>query len=380
MQIVKRIVSLFVLLGMITGIIIPVYADELKEKQEQLQEINQRIYQQQKNIQEAQQRENTIMGQLQSLQKDINRTENDLEFLIKQINDLQKDIKQTEEEIAAMEEQLEVQSEILSDRLVHIYEKGQASYLEVLLAATDVRDFLTRYEMLNYIVKQDVDLIETIAAKKEELTEKKAALEKKAEELEAIEKEQENKREQLRQQKNNQDRLLTNVRREKSAYEQALAELEQTSKQIEAMIRQIQSGGGNPSLGTGTYTWPTPGYTGITSPYGMRFHPVLKENRMHTGVDLRAPMGANIVAADSGTIIQTGWMGGYGQVVIIDHGNQVSTLYAHQSKILVNTGDTVYKGQTIGKVGSTGWSTGPHLHFEVRINGKHTDPMQYISK
>jgi murein DD-endopeptidase MepM/ murein hydrolase activator NlpD len=379
-QIVKRIVSLFVLLGMITGIIIPVYADELKEKQEQLQEINQRIYQQQKNIQEAQQRENTIMGQLQSLQKDINRTENDLEFLIKQINDLQKDIKQTEEEIAAMEEQLEVQSEILSDRLVHIYEKGQASYLEVLLAATDVRDFLTRYEMLNYIVKQDVDLIETIAAKKEELTEKKAALEKKAEELEAIEKEQENKREQLRQQKNNQDRLLTNVRREKSAYEQALAELEQTSKQIEAMIRQIQSGGGNPSLGTGTYTWPTPGYTGITSPYGMRFHPVLKENRMHTGVDLRAPMGANIVAADSGTIIQTGWMGGYGQVVIIDHGNQVSTLYAHQSKILVNTGDTVYKGQTIGKVGSTGWSTGPHLHFEVRINGKHTDPMQYISK
>jgi murein DD-endopeptidase MepM/ murein hydrolase activator NlpD len=379
-QIVKRIVSLFVLLGMITGIIIPVYADELKEKQEQLQEINQRIYQQQKNIQEAQQRENTIMGQLQSLQKDINRTENDLEFLIKQINDLQKDIKQTEEEIAAMEEQLEVQSEILSDRLVHIYEKGQASYLEVLLAATDVRDFLTRYEMLNYIVKQDVDLIETIAAKKEELTEKKAALEKKAEELEAIEKEQENKREQLRQQKNNQDRLLTNVRREKSAYEQALAELEQTSKQIEAMIRQIQSGGGNPSLGTGTYTWPTPGYTGITSPYGMRFHPVLKENRMHTGVDLGAPMGANIVAADSGTIIQTGWMGGYGQVVIIDHGNQVSTLYAHQSKILVNTGDTVYKGQTIGKVGSTGWSTGPHLHFEVRINGKHTDPMQYISK
>jgi peptidoglycan hydrolase CwlO-like protein len=291
-QIVKRIVSLFVLLGMITGIIIPVYADELKEKQEQLQEINQRIYQQQKNIQEAQQRENTIMGQLQSLQKDINRTENDLEFLIKQINDLQKDIKQTEEEIAAMEEQLEVQSEILSDRLVHIYEKGQASYLEVLLAATDVRDFLTRYEMLNYIVKQDVDLIETIAAKKEELTEKKAALEKKAEELEAIEKEQENKREQLRQQKNNQDRLLTNVRREKSAYEQALAELEQTSKQIEAMIRQIQSGGGNPSLGTGTYTWPTPGYTGITSPYGMRFHPVLKENRMHTGVDLRSTHGS----------------------------------------------------------------------------------------
>ena len=125
--------------------------------------------------------------------------------------------------------------------------------------------------------------------------------------------------------------------------------------------------------------WPTPGYTRITSPYGMRTHPITGVYKLHTGVDLGAPYGSNFIAATDGTVIIAGYNTAYGNMVIIDHGGGVSTLYAHGSKIMVEVGQTVKKGDIVLKVGSTGYSTGPHAHFEVRVNGKVVDPMPYIT-
>ncbi|MGI5911552.1 MAG: murein hydrolase activator EnvC family protein [Syntrophomonadaceae bacterium] len=363
-----------------TSIILPVYADPIQEQQQKLNEINQQINQQRSNVNQARQREKTVMGQISGLDEIINKTENEIRLAGERIAYLQGSIDKTEKEIKVSEEELADQTEILGKRLRFIYEKGgKVSYLEVLLAATDIKDFLTRYECLNTIVEQDIKLVEHINKEKQQLTLKKSDLEIKKRELTNMQAELQTRKNQLDSQKHEKQELLGGIRQEKEAYEKALNELEQTSKQIELIIRQYQSSNTSTQIGTGTYTWPTPGYSQITSAYGMRYHPILKTRKMHTGIDIGAPMGATIVAADSGTVIYAGWMNGYGQVIVIDHGKGLSTLYAHQSSFLVSQGANVSKGQSIGKVGSTGWSTGPHLHFEVRINGSHTNPNPYIN-
>jgi len=375
---VKRLIALFVSLVLLIGVILPVYADELEEQQRKLQEVSRQINQQKGKINQVKKKENTIMGQLQSLEQNINRTENEINSLAARIGFLEDSISQTEEEVAELEEELTQKIEVLSERLVFIYEKGDVSYLEVLFSAADIKDFLVQYDLLSIIVEQDVNLIKSVNSQKKELDARKKDLEEKKKELESIQESQQNKKLELNSQREQKQDMLNSVRQEKNAYLKALEELEKTSRELEQMIQRIQAGSSGGQLGTGTYTWPTPGYSRISSPYGMRYHLILRINKMHTGVDIAAPMGAEIVAADSGKVIYAGWSGGYGQVIIIDHGNGLSTLYAHQSTLLVGKGAVVTKGQQIGKVGSTGWSTGPHLHFEVRVNGKHTNPLNYI--
>ncbi|MDD4172545.1 MAG: peptidoglycan DD-metalloendopeptidase family protein, partial [Syntrophomonas sp.] len=227
------------------------------------------------------------------------------------------------------------------------------------------------------IIDQDQDLIDTINSRKKDLDNKKADLDVQKRELLAAKAAREDKQQLLATQLNDKKVVLGSVQQEKQKYAQAIREMEQASAQAEAMILRLQGKSGA-SIGTGSYTWPTPGYTNITSAYGMRYHPILKKNKLHTGIDIGAPSGARIVAADGGSVIFSGWLGAYGNAIIIDHGAGISTLYGHQSSRLVSVGAKVSKGQTIGKVGSTGWSTGPHLHFEVRKNGTPVNPRGYI--
>lgn len=372
----KKIVSIALVLAFFVTCILPVYADELEEKQRQLEDVNRKINQNEQMIKQKKQEEKTIMGQIETIEKNIAKTEQEINSLSERIAELQDSIAKLEEEIQETEKELARKNDLLSERLEFIYKQGEVSYLEVLLSATDIKDFLTRYDMLNMIVEQDIELIEAVNRQKNDLKMRKSDLQVKQKELEQMQTTQEEARKLLDSQKQEKEKVLAHVSQERKAYEAALAELERVSSQIEAMIRQLQSGGS--VTGTGVFTWPAPGYKTITSPYGMRWHPILGERRMHTGVDIGAPMSASIVAADSGTVIFAGWMSANGNTTIIDHGNGLSTVYAHQSKFLVQKGDVVVKGQEIGKVGSTGWSTGPHLHFEVRVNGTHTDPMKYI--
>lgn len=378
MRLNHRIAAISMALLFFMTIILPVYADEISDKQQQLEEVSRQINAQNQKLSKVKKQERSILNDVQKLEKDIQKTQSELEYISGRVDYLQSSLAITRDEIGILETELEKQNEILNQRLVFIYEQGDVSYLEVLLGAEDMQDFLTRYDLLNRILQQDQDLIAAVQAKKDALDSKKAALEDQKQELENNKQNQKEKQQNLDEKIDAKKVILKDVQKEKKAYEKALAELEASSRQLEAMIQQMQSKGDPDKAGTGTYTWPVPGYKTINSDYGMRYHPILKVNKLHTGIDIGVPSGVNILAADSGTVIYSGWMGGYGQVVVIDHGSGISTLYAHQSTILVSKGKAVNKGQVIGKVGSTGWSTGPHLHFEVRKNGTPVNPHSYI--
>jgi len=378
LQLNHRITAIFMALLFFMTIIMPVCADEISDKQQQLEDMNRKIKAQSQKLNTVKKKEKTIMGQVQSLEKDMQTTRKDIAVISDRVDFLQSNLAVTQDEIKILETDLDKQSEILNQRLVFIYEEGDVSYLEVLLASENMQDFLTRYDLLSRILQQDRDLIASIQTKKEELNAKKASLEGQKQQLEENKQSKQEKQQQLDAQIDDKKDILNSVQKEKKAYQQALNEMEQNSQQLEAIISQIQSKGNPSKIGTGAFTWPTPGYSTITSNYGMRYHPILKVYKLHTGIDIGAPYGVSIHAADSGTVIYSGWMGAYGQAIVIDHGNGISTLYGHQSTLLVSKGTAVNKGQVIGKVGSTGWSTGAHLHFEVRVNGAPVNPHSYV--
>lgn len=379
MKVNMRALALVFSIMFLAGVILPVYGTELEEKQRLLQDVNQQINQQRSNVTNAKKKEKTIMNQIWSLDRNINSTDREIRKINDQVTYLNTNINVTERDIGELEKELAEQTDIMSQRLVFAYEEGSnVSYLDVLLSATDIQDFLTRYDYLSSIVDNDAGMIDEIDRAKTELDIKKNQLESQKNQMEDLEEEQQGKKEELKYNKEQKKEILDNVIKERKTYEQALNELEQASAQLEVMIRNIQGVGNDKQLGTGVYTWPCPGHGTISSAFGMRYHPILKTRKMHTGVDIAAPSGASIVAADTGTVIYSGWMSGYGQVIVISHGAQMSTLYAHQSALLAAKGASVAKGQVIGRVGSTGFSTGPHLHFEVRANGSPVDPGGYV--
>jgi len=167
-------------------------------------------------------------------------------------------------------------------------------------------------------------------------------------------------------------------RLERAAREKAEREAREKAERDRIAREKAQAQAGSAALSSESFSWPLPGYYEISSYYGMRFHPILKVNALHTGIDIGAPTGTAIVAARSGTVVTAGYNTGYGNYILISHGDGVATLYGHLSKLLVSDGQSVSEGDKIGQVGNTGWSTGPHLHFEIIVNGTPINPLAYF--
>jgi len=383
MRIRRIIASLLVLVFLVPAIgyvppdIHPAQAGELQDKQAQLDALRKQIEAQRQMVGSARKKETGIINEISQLEREMRKIEKEISSLESQLSVVTRRIEVTQDEITAAEAHLAERMDVLGERLVIMYEVGDVSYLEVLLSATDFADFLTRWELLNEIVSSDQKMIDEIAEEQRQLEEKKKQLEANELALKEAQQAKEEKEKQLATKTKQRENALKDVQQDRKSYEKALKELEQASQEIEIMIRRMQQGN-DAYVGTGMFTWPAPGNTRITSKYGMRYHPILKQNKLHTGIDIGAPKGAKVVAADNGTVITATYNSAYGNMIIINHGGGIATLYAHMSAFETKVGATVKKGQTIGRVGSTGWSTGPHLHFEVRKNGTPVNPNSYL--
>lgn len=371
----RKSIIVTLLIAVVIGIF-PVSAGgsiaDLRYKQQQLEN----------QIKEFRKQADALKGESKSIQQEIDALDNEIRALILETDsyELQKEeinmqIAESEQKITELTEEIDKNNEILEERLRVMYMNGTSGYMEVILNADNLIDALTRVDMIQLIVKSDVELLKSINEQKIQVEELKIGQETKRHELTAIINELNTKQNEVLIASRSKENYMAGLQNNIEEIQRQEAAMEEQSKQIEKDIlaaqRAVEYAGGE-------MLWPVPGNYTITSHFGGRADPITGVWSSHGGTDIRAPYGAPIVAANSGVVIFAGWHYSYGNYVIVDHGGGIATLYAHSSKLLVSAGQAVNRGDKIALVGSTGYSTGNHLHFEVRVNGVRKQPMDYL--
>ena len=356
-----------------------VEAEEMNELQNQQQEIQNQLQDANGNLEEVQNELSENFQQVQKLDEKIANSQTELSELNIKIAELQKVIDEVQSKLEVAEKNYKKQKDIVEKRLVAIYEAGEIKYLDVLLTSKSLSEFLSNYYLISELVSYDNLVLDDLQEKKEEIEKSKEKLDKAQNELATIKANQTKTAKILENTKSVRENFISKLSKEEQDIQAKIDEYTQKYQEINAEILELALQGIDTEYIGGALEWPVPGYTRITSPYGMRYHPTLHVNKLHTGVDIGAPRGADFIAANDGIVTKASFNTAYGNMVIIDHGGGVSTLYAHGDEILVQVGQVVKRGNPVLKVGSTGYSTGPHAHFEVRINGVVTDPLPYIT-
>ncbi|MGI6361678.1 MAG: murein hydrolase activator EnvC family protein [Bacillota bacterium] len=361
---------------------------DYKKKQKDLQS---KMEEQLKTIKKERKNTKNLESQIEEYDIQITKLIAEMQEADVQLKSTQKQIDKTNKELKETEVRLAARNEALADRIKEIYVTGDISLMDVLFESNSYNDFLVRYDMAQKIMDRDVDLIDQINSDKVKIEESKAVLEERASDLNALKTSKATSKSSLESLQAEKGTMLKAAKEDLQTAQEDYAAMEKASNEVAAELQALynkgggynppSNGGGNssggnysPPKGGGSLSMPIANYSCISANYG--YYP---SGGKHTGIDFAAPIGTPIYSAGNGVVISVKYLNySYGYHVIIDHGNRISTLYAHMSSISVSPGQTVSAGQKIGGVGSTGRSTGPHLHFEVRVNGNHTNPAPYI--
>ena len=404
----RRRVCLVLALTVLAGLVaLPALAgpeDQLIENQQRLDRI-------QEQIERANNKQDALTSQIAELDAERDEVESEVQSLDGQLAELngrisvlrgrlqatQARLGVVTKELRKLERQLAISEKIHEERAIAAYIAGPAAELDALLSAESFGDLAERYEYYQAGLEQDAILIDKIDGLRVEASDKQAEIEEAEAVLASAKAQLEKDRDELDAARaaraavlaqkqaviDTKDGLLATAQQQEEKLETARTRIQEDSSRIEALLqaREASVSGGVPTgplpTGGGSLLWPAAGP--VTSPYGYRIHPIFGYSRLHTGVDIGAGYGAPVVASDEGEVAYVGVMSGYGNVVVVDHGGGMATTYNHLSAFSVSTGQSVRRGQVIAAVGCTGWCTGPHLHFEVRLNGTPVDPQPYLS-
>lgn len=373
----KRVfVSLIVLL-LVSTMAIQAFAFDINDLKNKLDQTNEEWDEVRNKKEKNEDLQKDITARIKKLENTIQRLESEIEQISNDIVETKGKIEITQKELVQAEENIVDKNDTLNSRLNVMYKNGDIGYIEVLLDSSNFQDLLTRLDMVKKIFNHDVDLIKYLKDQRDLIEIKKNNLEAQKTELIGLMNNSKQKQDSLVVSRGQMAREKQELVKDHKALEKQEDSLNNLAEKLKKEILLKQTA--EKYVG-GEMTWPAPGYFRITSPFGYRVHPILKKKKLHTGIDIGISSGKGIVAAQEGKVIHAGWYGGYGKVVMIDHGGGIVTLYAHNSSLSVKEGQQVNKGQAIAKAGSTGMSTGPHLHFEVRENGQYVDPLKYLKK
>lgn len=397
--------SIVVAIIMIVGIVLaalPVYGassgsdlqQQINSQERAMDRLENQIKEHQQAISRVKKKEKGVLEELTTYDQKKQLAEQKIDVLNLKEEKVRGTISDLQQQILSAEQDLEEMKGVFRERLVSIYKYGSNAGIQLLISAPSAHEALTTSFLLSKIARQDQEMIERVNSKMEELEKACTKLEEQESILKSQKEELQDARFQYEREAKNRNSLLSKLKKEKELHLKAARELERAQQEIRnkinTLIREKKEleEQRRRSAAPGTYetvtymkagarlSWPLRGK--VTSEYGTRVHPVFKTKSQHTGIDIDGNKGDPVRSAQNGQILFSGWLRGYGQVIIIDHGNNLTTVYAHLSSVLVREGQSVKMGQVIGRVGSTGVATGSHLHFEVRVNGDARNPRNYL--
>jgi len=366
------------------------FNQKVNEEKQRLKKIEQQIKSIKEEINNLQKEESGYLETLHKIEKLLRDTEKELQNIEKDLEFAHKEIKQGEEELIFEKGILKEKTKLLESRLREIYKRRLTGYLEIIFNSESFSDFLTRFRYIKNILSLDAKVINDIRQQMKRIENNKMNLENREEILSLLKKEVEKEKENIEFSIKAKKSIMNKIESQKEVYLKSLKELEQSSQEIKNIIERIYKQQDEDSRKASQKEVPAitlkpkkgilalPVQGKLISEYGKQKNTEFNTSTFNSGIDISAPLGQVVHAAGSGEIIYTGSIKGYGQIIIIDHGGRVTTLYAHLSKILIDIGDKVKKGQLIGQVGDSGGVSSTRLHFEVRVEGKPTDPMNWL--
>lgn len=391
-SIIALILVILMVLSLISGLFVSSFnaeASSISSMQSELDEIAKQKEKLEKELNVISEKKEEELQKKNIIDEQINATQSEINVLNKMLSTLDDQLESAEEQLEEAEGLLNEQLQLSKDRIRSAYEQGDASFLEILIGSKSLYDFISKVEIVSQINAKDREVIANVKKNKEIIETKKEEIKENKQKNEEAVSELSKKEASLEKKQAASDKLLDEINSDEQAKKRAVLEAEAAEEQLQSEIRAAlqaaaSSSGSQSSdvIDTGDFRWPLDSkYRNITSEFGYRVHPTTGVYKLHTGVDIASSgiNGSSIYAAKGGTVMKAGYNRGYGNYVLINHGDGYATLYGHASSLCVSAGQVVEKGTVLGYVGSTGYSTGPHLHFEIIKDGDYVDPISYFT-